>query len=72
MRISRETCEIYLVSRFSTIFTSADKSFLTYPYLTHGIDKKDNSRCCQYFGCIGHVTLSLRPGSVWYAKKERS
>ena len=26
-------------TRFSMIFTSADKSYLTYPYLTRGIDK---------------------------------
>ena len=27
-------------TRFSAIFTSADKSYPTYPYLTRGIDKK--------------------------------
>ena len=40
------------------IFTSADKSYLTYPYPTHGIDKTNNNTCCQYIGCIGdHVTV---------------
>ena len=50
-------------TRFSVIFTSADKSYLTYPYPIHGIDKKRITicfvnMCCQYIGCIwGHVNL---------------
>ena len=46
----------------SAIFTSADKSYITYPYPTCGIDKKTNNNMyCQYIGCIGgHITLSLR------------
>ena len=35
-------------TRFSSIFTSADKSDLTYPYPTRDIDKKTNNNiCCQ-------------------------
>ena len=46
------------------IFTSADKSYLTYPYPTHAIDKKQitthavDTLIIGYIG--GHVTLSLR------------
>ena len=48
-------------TRFSTIFTSADKSYLTHPNPTHGIDQKRISVGCQYIGCIGgHITLLLR------------
>ena len=32
-------------TRFSTIFPSADKSYLTYPYPTRGIDKKLTITC---------------------------
>ena len=42
--------------RFST---SAVKSYLSYPYPTHGMDEKQIITC-QYIGCIGgHVTLLL-------------
>ena len=58
---------LYPNSLISAIFTSADKSCLTYPYPTLGRKKKQkkkritNNTCCQYIGCIGtHVTLSLR------------
>ena len=32
-------------SLFSAIFTGADKSYLTYPYPTRGIDKKRTTTC---------------------------
>ena len=32
-------------TRFSVIFTSADKSYLTYPYPTHGTDKRRIATC---------------------------
>ena len=57
------TCYILAYqTRYFLIFTSAFKSYLTYPYQTRGIDKKRNNNiCCQYIGCIeGHITLSLR------------
>ena len=44
-------------TRFSAIFTSADKSYLTYPYPTRGIDKKQRTT---RVAIGGHVTLSLR------------
>ena len=48
-------------TRFSAIFTSADKPYLTYPYPIRGIDKKRITTPVVNNGCIGsHVTLSLR------------
>ena len=48
--------------RFSVIFTSADKSHLTYPYPTRGIDKnRITTRVVNTLVCKGgHITLSLR------------
>ena len=62
MTIGQEKIFLAHQTRFSAILISADKSYLTYPYPTCGIDKKSNTTtCCQYIGCIeGHVTLSLR------------
>ena len=35
----QDTSFLAYQTRFNTIFTSADKSYLTYPYPTRGIDK---------------------------------
>ena len=41
MKISRlRSLFIAYQTRFSAIFTCADKSYLTHPYLTHGTDKQ--------------------------------
>ena len=38
-------------TRLSAIFTSADKSYLTYPYPTRGIDKPED-----HWSCIAHLS----------------
>ena len=40
-----ETSFLAYQIRFSMSFTSADKSYLTYPYPAHGIDKKGITTC---------------------------
>ena len=52
--------------KFSTIFTSADKSYLTYSSDPVGQIKKKNNTCCQYIVCIrDYVILSLKDVLSW-------
>ena len=52
-------------TRFSAIFTCDEKSYLTYPYPTRGVDKKRiTTRVVQHIGCIGSNSVFKMLGVV--------